>query len=646
MRSLSAYLIFFWLTTPLFGQIAFWQKYLGGKGYDQGKELIYRPDGTLIIGSEVWSTDGFGDRNHSDGSDIVLCKYATQGKIFWKSTLGGSGNETLNDLITTKDGGFLMVGSSTSQDGDVPLNYGGTDVWVVKLNGMGRIEWSVTFGGTGDDQGTSVIETEEGDFLVGGESGSVNGAMRSLHHGGLDSWLAFLRKDGSLIFEQHYGGKGNEKVCSVHQSGPNRYLITNTSDSGADDIPYAMGAKDVWVFSINEVGEMLWQGNYGGSGNDDIHDSYQDSEGNLVFAGTTFSDDGHIIRQQGLGDLWMFKIDKIGLLQWSQTLGGPRADGGNSISPTLDGGYVVGGLTKSRSGEGDIQFNEGYYDGFLLKLDSVGDITWARTIGNAGKDVLNKVIEVPSGGYISVGYSIQGANGVPLPGHHGVGDIWLTNFGDPDRVIRPFVTPPIMIGTVRDKDTGRPIEATITLTDNKTLDSLSMAISSPEDGSFVLLMPAYGMVSINVLAKGYMFFGQDIRMDSVISQTSIRKDFQLEAIRIGSSLILENVFFNTGRWNLLTPSKPELERIVAFMDLNPRVLILVSGHTDNTGNKSQKVQLSLNRANAVRRYLVKRGIPENRMRVKGYGMYRPIAPNSSKAGRKKNRRVEFEVLNM
>jgi flagellar motor protein MotB len=512
---------------------------------------------------------------------------------------------------------------------------------------MGRIEWSVTFGGSGDDQGTAVIETELGDFLIGGESGSVNGHMRSPHHGGLDSWIAFLRKDGSLVYEKHFGGKGNEKVCGLHQTGPDQYLVVNTSDSKGTKFPYHLGDKDVWIFEMTGNGEINWQANYGGSDNDDVHDSHLDAAGNLILAGTTFSSDGHVQRQQGLGDLWVFQVDSAGLLQWSHTFGGPRADGANALTPTYDGGYVLAGLTKSRTGEGDIQFNQGYYDGFLVKINGEGELRWMRTIGNSGKDVLNEVVELPNGGFATIGYSIQGASGVPLPGHHGVGDIWMVNFGDPDRrEVRPFVTPPIMMGTVRDKDTGRPIEATITLTDNATLDSLSVAISSAEDGSFVLLMPAYGMVSINVLAKGYMFFGQDIRMDSVISKTSMHRDFELEAVRIGSSLVLKNIFFNAGRWNLLTPSKPELERIVAFMKLNPRIMILVSGHTDNTGNRTQKVELSLNRANAVKRYLVSRGVADNRMRVKGYGMYRPVAPNTSLEGRKQNRRVEFEVMNL
>ncbi|MDP5172044.1 MAG: OmpA family protein, partial [Bacteroidia bacterium] len=87
-------------------------------------------------------------------------------------------------------------------------------------------------------------------------------------------------------------------------------------------------------------------------------------------------------------------------------------------------------------------------------------------------------------------------------------------------------------------------------------------------------------------------------------------------------------------------------RLVAFLELNPRVKIEISGHTDNTGNRDQKIQLSVNRATAVKEYLEQKGIPHYRMSVKGYGMYRPRATNNTEEGRRLNRRVEFTVTNM
>jgi len=632
---------------PASGQIAFWQHYLGSPGVDRGLCMLPRPDGTLVIGAEVGGTAGLGKDNHSEESDVVIFKYATQGKRFWTTTLGGSGRETLADLIETPDAGYLGIGTSTSADGDPGRNQGGEDIWVFKIDYLGRLEWSKTFGGRGDDRGLTLTACSDGTFLIGGESASPNGDMFSLHHGGLDSWVARLDDRGVLLWERHYGGAGNEKVSRIHELSPDETLVIHTSDSRNGDVRANLGGKDVWMTRIDPGGEILWQANFGGTANDEVHDSYFAPNGDLILAGTTFSSDGHIPEQRGEGDMWLFCLDAGGGLRWSHTYGGPRAEGASALAPCADGGYVLVGMTKSRTGEGQIEYNAGYFDGWLLKVDSLGIRQWSRTGGAEGVDGLNAIFELPGGGFVTLGYAQQKAGGTMLPGHKGIIDLWLANFSDPQREgVRPFVTPPILLGTVLSKHDGLPLPATITLTENATLDSLSSATTQPADGSFLLLMPAYGLVSINVLAKGYMFYGRDILMDTVINQTSIEQTFKLEPVRIGSSLILENIYFDPGKWELLPPSYAELERVLAFLKLNPRIHIQVSGHTDNTGNRQQKVQLSLNRANAVRDYLEKRGIPSYRMQVKGYGMYRPIADNRSPEGRRRNRRVEFEVINM
>jgi outer membrane protein OmpA-like peptidoglycan-associated protein len=210
--------------------------------------------------------------------------------------------------------------------------------------------------------------------------------------------------------------------------------------------------------------------------------------------------------------------------------------------------------------------------------------------------------------------------------------------------VRAYVTPPLLFGKVLDKKTGEPLSATITLTDNRTLDSLTSATTS-DDGSLIMTLPAYGLVSINVLSPGYLFYGRDIRMDTVATtQTSTEQAFRLEPIKPGATLSLDNIYFKTGQWDLLPPSYAELERLIAFLRLNPRVWIQINGHTDNTGNAAEKLQLSLNRAESVRAYLIQRGILPLRLKVKGYGMTRPRASNRTAAGRRANRRVEFEVI--
>jgi len=571
-------------------------------------------------------------------------RYATQGNFFWKKILGGSGEETLEEFIETKDGGYVLVGSSDSNDGDIQSNKGGKDVWLAKLDIQGNLEWSKSYGGSGDDRGTAIIQLPDGGYLLGGESSSTNGDMQSQHHGGLDSWIAKLTSKGRILWEKHYGGSANEKVSRIHQLGEEEFLVINSSDSRDFQVADNLGKKDGWLFKIDYQGELTWQMNIGGEDNDDLHGSMVDSEGNIVVSGTTFSKTGLMLNQAGNGDCWVFKLNPAGALLWSKTFGGPKADGANTIREGLDGNYLICGITRSHMG--DIPRNSGYYDGWFAKLNKNGEILWSRTIGYGGKDALEDIMEVEVGGYLGIGFSQFSPADNLQAGHKGMYDIWLVNFGDPKKGIevRPYKTPPVLTGTIRDIHNGQGLEAEIILTNNKTLDSLNSSFSSPDSGRFYTLMPSYGLVSINVLCKGYLFFGQDISLDTVIDKTLLRQDIKLEPIQIGSSLILQNISFNTGEWDLLPSSFPELERLVSFLKLNPRVVIEVSGHTDNTGDKTRKTELSNRRALAVKDYLVKNGIKEMRLKVKGFGMYRPIASNSTEEGRRKNRRVEFEVL--
>lgn len=630
----------------LSAQIAFWNSYFGGSGFDIGKEIILRPDGSLVVAGEVYSSDGAAKDNHgSNSSDIIALKYSTQGVVFWKLTLGGTGMEELGEMIETRDGGYAIIGTTMSSDGDIPQAFGQRDIWVLKLDDLGNIEWNKTFGGTGNDRGYTIIETSDNGFLIGGASGSLNGTMESPHHGGIDSWLAKLSRDGELIWEKHFGGSYNEHVARIHEPEPGKYLIFNTANSRDGDVAEFLGHDDLWLFSTGESGEIEWQVSYGGNDNDRIHRSIIDAEGNIVLAGTTFSTNHDIPHQYGKGDVWLLKIEPKGKLLWSQTFGGRKADGANDICPTYDGGYVATGVV--RSTDGDINMHGGYYDGWAIKVDASGTKIWSRTFGAEGKDILSSVVEIERGGFLGLGFSEQVPDGTLMPGHQGGTDIWVCNFSDPRRRgVRPYITPTALSGTIIDKQKGTGLEASVLLTDNLSLDSLAFTKSNRRNGNFMMLLPTHGLSSINVLAKGYMFYGEDIRMDTVITETTLEKKILLDPIKIGNKLILKNIYFNTGKWDLLQASYAELERLVAFLELNPGVRIEISGHTDNTGIKSQKEELSLRRANAVKDYLKEQGIKASRLTVKGYGMLRPIASNRTEDGRRQNRRVEFEVISM
>ena len=632
---------------PVSGQVAFWQRFMGGSGFDIGKKLLMMEDGTLLIAGEVYSRDGLGQQNHSNLSDVVLLKYATQDVYYWRLTLGGSGMDELSDVVKTPDGGLVAVGTTDSPDGDFGPGKGGMDIWAVKVNSNGQIVWKRRFGGRGNDKGLAILAAQDGGYFIGGESGSLDGDMRSHLKGRLDSWIARLGPMGDLRWEKKYGGSANEQVRRIHELAPGNFLVLNTATSRDGDIKQAKGKKDVWAFRMNYTGDILWQASFGGEDNDDIHDSHIDAAGNVVVAGTSFSRGGDLKVHKGLGDFWAFCLTPEGQLKWSHSYGGSKADGADAIYPTRDGGYLLGGMT--RSNDGDIKINQGYYDAWLVKLDANGKLMWERTMGYPGKDAFNSIIEGWPSGYMALGFAEQPrAAESAIGGHHGGADFWLINISDPNtRNARPFFTPTLLKGKVVDKRTGKPLAASITLTENISLEKVSQTNTNPSTGEFTLMLSAYGMSSIHVSSKDYLFYGENINMDTVIMDRKVmRKLVKLEEFGIGSKLVLGNIYFNPGQWEPLQASYAELERLEVFLRKNPRVRIEISGHTDNTGNTNDKQLLSENRARAIQKYLVLQGINQRRLVARGYGMQQPVASNATRRGRQLNRRVEFKVISL
>jgi outer membrane protein OmpA-like peptidoglycan-associated protein len=115
-------------------------------------------------------------------------------------------------------------------------------------------------------------------------------------------------------------------------------------------------------------------------------------------------------------------------------------------------------------------------------------------------------------------------------------------------------------------------------------------------------------------------------------------------IEVNQEITLNNLFFRTGKPELLPSSYPELDRLVQIMKDNPEIEIEVQGHTNNIGDRQKLIELSEQRAEAVKKYIVEKGITPDRISTKGFGPDKPIASNKTEAGRKKNQRVDFKII--
>ena len=202
----------------------------------------------------------------------------------------------------------------------------------------------------------------------------------------------------------------------------------------------------------------------------------------------------------------------------------------------------------------------------------------------------------------------------------------------------------LVVGNVYDAITLDPIpEASIEIYDNKK-DSLLMQNFTDEAGKFVVTLPSGRNYGMNVNADGYLFHSENFDIPENSDFDKVRKDIPLYNVTAGSKVILKNIFFDFDKATLRKESIPELERVYKFMTDNPKIVIEISGHTDNVGSHEYNEKLSEARAKAVVTYLINKGIPPQRLKYRGAAYDEPIVPNDTPEHRQLNRRVEFKIL--
>jgi outer membrane protein OmpA-like peptidoglycan-associated protein len=149
---------------------------------------------------------------------------------------------------------------------------------------------------------------------------------------------------------------------------------------------------------------------------------------------------------------------------------------------------------------------------------------------------------------------------------------------------------------------------------------------------------------VSVSAEGYTFLSTQFDLKQLETYQEYTKDIQLEPIKAGAKIVLNNIYFDVDSDVLMDVSKFELQRAIKLMKENPTMIVEISGHTDATASEEYNLDLSLRRSKSVVKYFVDNGVENGRLSAKGYGESQPIASNSTEEGRGKNRRVEFSIL--
>jgi hypothetical protein len=166
--------------------------------------------------------------------------------------LGGSGIDVISDIRQTRDGGYIIIGSTASNDGSVIGNHGNEDVWLVKIDASGNIQWQRCLGGGESDRGCGVRQTADGGFIIVAETSSSGGDVMG-NHGMIDIWVVKIDASGNLRWQRCYGGANDETPGSIEITSDGGYILIGTTNSGDGDVTANNGNADMWVVKLNSA---------------------------------------------------------------------------------------------------------------------------------------------------------------------------------------------------------------------------------------------------------------------------------------------------------------------------------------------------------------------------------------------------------
>ncbi len=397
-----------------------WDTNFGSSEEDNGFAVAASVDGGYAIAGAVNANDGTVTTWHQGYDnfghplpDLYVVKVDAEGVMQWQTALGTSGPDEALAITATTDGGFAVAGFSNG------------DFWIIKLDSNGSLQWENLFGGTLSEFAYTIIQTSDGGYAVGGASSSSNGDVTS-NYGWQDYWLLKLDATGNLQWEQSYGGSSTDECYSVIQTSDGGYALAGSANSADHDITASRGATDYWFVKTDSEGNLQWQKSFGGTGADYARSVIQTLDGGYIIAGSTASNDGDVTgwhENTGDGqyfDYWVIKISSSGDLQWQKALGGTGSDEAWAVVEAPDGGSIVVG--RAGTNNGDVVAPGGGYC-WIVKLDELGNIAWQQSVGSTEAHSIRAAVYDQSGALVIAGSS----DGTYFnPGEsYGFIDMWL-----------------------------------------------------------------------------------------------------------------------------------------------------------------------------------------------------------------------------
>lgn len=372
MRYLLAFIGVF-LFNISFSQTSF-QITLGGTQEEFGYSIQKTRNNGFICAGRTFS---FG----TGGWECYLIRLNNQGDTLWTKTYGNVLYDELQDVDTTRDGGFIAVGHTTTTDYSA-------NVYLIKTDSNGVHQWSKEYGGAVglSDKGYSVSQTSDGGYIISGTTASFGS-------GGDDMYVIKTTSNGSISWTSVIGTAGvNEAGREIQETSDGGFIVAGYTDG------IGQSFYDVLLVKLNSTGVLQWKKTYGGSSYDFAYTVQQTTDNGFIVGATTNSFGA------GNWDAYLIKTDVNGNLMWSKTYGMAGEDRAQSARQTADGGYILCGRSSS--------FGAGSFDATMYKTDANGNLSWTKAYGGAGDDQGFYARETSPNNYILCGYTVSFGSGI------------------------------------------------------------------------------------------------------------------------------------------------------------------------------------------------------------------------------------------
>ncbi len=310
------------------------------------------------------------------------------------------------------------------------------DFWIIKLDAAGNKKWDKSYGGWKNDYLKSLQQTSDGGYILGGTSDSPIGGKAGFNKttntlGEHDYWLVKVDAAGVKQWDKTFGGSSFDYLQTVLQTSDKGFILAGYSYSvaGGNKSAAAKGFGDFWIVKTDAAGNKQWDKAFGGNLEESLSLLRKTKDGGYLLGGISKSgvSGDKTAASKGFGDFWIVKLDAAGNKKWDKSLGGKNNDYLQAMEETTDGGYILGGTSDSPVSGDKSAATNGNSDFWLVKVDASGNKKWDKTVGGNGYDNLQSLQSTTNGGFIVSGTSNSVASGDKSLTAKGETDFWVIN---------------------------------------------------------------------------------------------------------------------------------------------------------------------------------------------------------------------------